>query len=161
RATLRSDIDQFVEEFAISVSSVIDQKINVQIHRLAGLARDSLNKNSPNSLDDARRSFDEIRGLLFGALAKLPDFWIARLGRLATNRLRYTAETEDSRQRLVSSMGALHPTLVHSRARHNERKQALRFKSATYKGVGGLRRGRVHAARLSADGARSRDRRAW
>ncbi len=99
RATLRSDIDQFVEEFAVSVSSVIDQKVNVQIHRLAGLARDSLNKNSPNSLDDARKSFDEIRGLLFGALAKLPDFWFARFESLAEDR--HLAVEKELHDRLV------------------------------------------------------------
>jgi len=99
RATLRSDIDQFVEEFAVSVSSVIDQKVNVQIHRLAGLARDSLNKNSPNSLDDARKSFDEIRGLLFGALAKLPDFWFARFESLAEDR--HLAVDKELHDRLV------------------------------------------------------------
>ncbi len=99
RATLRSDIDQFVEEFAVSVSSVVDKKVNVQIHRLAGLAREALNKNSPNSLDDARRSFDEIRGLLFGALAKLPDFWIARFESLAEDR--HLAIDKELHDRLV------------------------------------------------------------
>jgi molecular chaperone DnaK len=37
-------------------------------------------------VDDARRSYDEIRGLLFGALAKLPGFWLARFEALAEDR---------------------------------------------------------------------------
>jgi len=35
-------------------------KVNTQIHRLATLAREALNKSGPLALDDARRSFDEI-----------------------------------------------------------------------------------------------------
>lgn len=98
-AALRSDIDQFVEEFAVSVSSVIDPKVNLQIHRLAGLARDALNKGNPNSIDDARKSFDEIRSLVFGALAKLPDFWVARFEGLAEDR--HLAADRDLHDRLV------------------------------------------------------------
>ncbi len=86
RAALRSDIDQFVEGFALSVSSVIDAKVNTQIQRLAGSAREALGKSSPHAVDDARRSLDEIRGLVFGALAKLPDFWLARFESLAEDR---------------------------------------------------------------------------
>ena len=37
-------------------------------------------------MDDARRSFCEIRGLLFGALAKQPGFWVARFESLAEDR---------------------------------------------------------------------------
>src|SRR5260370_40604053 len=83
---VRSDIDQFVEGFALSVSSLIDAKVNTQIQRLAGSAREALGKSSPHAVDDARRSLDEIRGLLFGALAKLPGFWLARFESLAEDR---------------------------------------------------------------------------
>jgi molecular chaperone DnaK len=86
RAVFRSDLDQFVGEFAASVSSAVDPKVNVQIHRLASLAREALNKSGPLALDDARRSFDEIRGLLFGALAKLPGFWVGRFESLSESR---------------------------------------------------------------------------
>ena len=57
-----------------------------QILRLAGLARGALNKSGPHAVDDARRSFCEIRGLLFGALAKQPGFWVARFESLAEDR---------------------------------------------------------------------------
>jgi molecular chaperone DnaK len=86
RAALRSELDQFVEGFAFSVSSLIDAKVNGQILRLAGSAREALNKSGPHAVDDARRSFDEIRGLLFGALAKQPGFWVARFESLAEDR---------------------------------------------------------------------------
>jgi molecular chaperone DnaK len=85
RAALRSDLDQFVE-FAFSVSSLVDAKVNGQILRLAGLAKEALNKSGPHAIDDARRSFGEIRGLLFGALAKQPGFWLARFESLAEDR---------------------------------------------------------------------------
>ena len=86
RGALRSDLDQFVQEFAVSVSSVVEPKVNTQIHRLASLAREALNKSGPLAVDDARRSFDEIRGLLFGALAKQPGFWVGRFESLAEAR---------------------------------------------------------------------------
>jgi molecular chaperone DnaK len=86
RAALRSDLDQFVGEFAASVSSMVDTKVNTQIHRLAGLAREALNKSGPHAVDDARRSFGEVRGLLFQALAKHPTFWIVRFEALAEDR---------------------------------------------------------------------------
>jgi molecular chaperone DnaK len=86
RAALRSDLDQFVEEFAVSVASSVDPKVNTQIHRLASLAREALNKSGPLAVDDARRSFDEIRGLLYGALAKLPGFWVGRFEDLSESR---------------------------------------------------------------------------
>jgi hypothetical protein len=40
----------------------------------------------PLALDDARRSYDEIRSLLFGALAKLPGFWVGRFESLSESR---------------------------------------------------------------------------
>jgi molecular chaperone DnaK len=86
RAVLRSDLDQFVGEFAAGVSSMVDPKVNTQIHRLAGLARGALNKSGPHAVDDARRSFDEVRGVLFQALAKQPTFWIGRFEGLAEDR---------------------------------------------------------------------------
>ena len=99
RAAVRADIDQFVEGFAVSVSAVLDQKVTLQIHRLAGLARESLGKNTVNSLEDARRSLDEIRGLVFGALAKLPDFWIGRFESLAEDR--HLAADKELHDRIV------------------------------------------------------------
>src|SRR5450432_1693940 len=57
RAALRSELDQFVEGFAFSVSSLIDARVNTQILRLAGSAREALNKSGPHAVDDARRSF--------------------------------------------------------------------------------------------------------
>jgi molecular chaperone DnaK len=86
RSAVRSDIDQFVEGFVLSVSSTIDAKVNTQIQRLAGSAREALGKSNPHAVDDARRSLDEIRGLVFGALAKLPGFWLARFESLAEDR---------------------------------------------------------------------------
>jgi molecular chaperone DnaK len=85
RAAVRADIDQFVE-FAASVSSLLDERVNTQVHRLASLARESLTRMSLHSVDDARRSLDEMRSILFGALAKLPGFWLARFEAIAEDR---------------------------------------------------------------------------
>jgi hypothetical protein len=65
---------------------MVDPKVNTQIHRLSGLAREALNKSGPHAVDDARRSFDEVRGVLFQALARQPTFWISRFEGLAEDR---------------------------------------------------------------------------
>ena len=100
RSATRSDIDQFVEGFAIQVASEVDANINAQIHRLAGYARDALMRASPHAIEDARRSLEEMRGLLFGALAKQPGFWLARFEDLAGDR--YLAIHKELHDRLVA-----------------------------------------------------------
>jgi molecular chaperone DnaK len=82
-ASLRSDMEQFVGGFVASVSQLIEPKVLNQVHRLASLARESLNRESQAAIDDARRSYDEIRGLVFGELAKHPEFWVGRFEALA------------------------------------------------------------------------------
>jgi molecular chaperone DnaK len=86
RAAVRAEIDQFVEGFALSVSSSLEDRVKTQLQRLAGLARESLTKTGSHAVEDARRSLDEIRSIVFSALAKLPDFWMARFESLAEDR---------------------------------------------------------------------------
>jgi molecular chaperone DnaK len=100
RSAIRSDIDQFVEGFAIQVASDVDANINVQIQRLAGYARDALMRSSPHAVEDASRSLAEIRGLLFGALAKQPGFWRARFESFAEDR--HLAIDKELHDRLVA-----------------------------------------------------------
>ena len=63
-----------MDGFAIQVASEVDANINAQISRLVGYARDALTKSSRHAIEDARRSLQEARDLLFGALAKQPGF---------------------------------------------------------------------------------------
>jgi molecular chaperone DnaK len=86
RSSVRAEIDQFVEGFALNVSSLVDERVTTQVQRLANLARETLAKSSPHAVEDARRSLDEMRSILFGALAKLPGFWLARFESLAEAR---------------------------------------------------------------------------
>ena len=86
RDSVRSDIDQFIEGFALSVSSVLDERSNTQVQRLAALAREALTKSGPHSILDAQRSLDEARSIVFSSLAKLPDFWVVRFESLADDR---------------------------------------------------------------------------
>jgi molecular chaperone DnaK len=99
RDAVRFEIDQFVEGFAIHVASQVDPKVNAQIHRLAGHARDALAKSNPHSIVEARKSLEEIRALLFGALAKQPEFWVVRFESLAEDR--HLAVDKDLHDRLV------------------------------------------------------------
>ena len=86
RNSVRAEIDQFVEGFVLSVSSVLDERVNNQVQRLAALAREALAKSDTHSVQDAQRSLDEIRNIVFSSLAKLPDFWIARFEAVANDR---------------------------------------------------------------------------
>lgn len=86
RSVVRAEMDELLEGLALHISSRLDDRTNQQIQRLAGLARESLTRTGVHALEDARRSLAEIRSLLFGALAKLPDFWLARFESLAENR---------------------------------------------------------------------------
>ncbi|WP_315715376.1 MULTISPECIES: Hsp70 family protein [unclassified Bradyrhizobium] len=86
RNSIRAEVDQFVEGFVLSVSSVLDERVSTQVQRLAALAREALNRSGPHSILDAQRSLDEIRSIVFGSLAKLPDFWVARFESLAESR---------------------------------------------------------------------------
>lgn len=103
RSAIRSEIDQFVEGFASHVASEVDANINAQVHRLAGHAREALMRTGPYSADEARRSLEEVRGLLFRALAKRPDFWLARFEGLAEDR--HLAIDKQLHDRLVAEGG--------------------------------------------------------
>jgi molecular chaperone DnaK len=70
RAALRAEIDEFVEGFSLYLSKTADPRVNAQVHRLAGLARDALMKETQNSIEDARRSLDEMRAIVFSDFAK-------------------------------------------------------------------------------------------
>jgi molecular chaperone DnaK len=82
-SSLRSDLEQFVGEFVTSLSQLMEPKVMNQVQRLASLAREALNKETQLAIDDARRSYEEIRGLVLGELAKHPEFWEARFETLA------------------------------------------------------------------------------
>jgi len=97
KSSLRSEIDEFVEMFAIVFAKTSDPKINAQINRLAGLARDALMKDDPNSIADARRSLDEMRAILFSDLAKRPGFWVGMFEDLAKDRHRAIDKTKHDR----------------------------------------------------------------
>ncbi|MFB9265963.1 Hsp70 family protein [Bradyrhizobium erythrophlei] len=86
RNSVRAEVDQFVEGFALSVSSVLEERVNTQVQRLAASAREALTRSGPHSVLDAQRSLDEIRSIVFSSLAKLPDFWVARFESLAEDR---------------------------------------------------------------------------
>ena len=94
KAVLRTEIDDFVELVSTELSRGMDQKVNVQVNCLAGLARDALAKDDVHSIEDARRSFDEMRAIVFGELAKQPAFWVSMFEDLANDRHRAIDKTK-------------------------------------------------------------------
>jgi molecular chaperone DnaK len=88
KSSLRSEIDEFVESYSVAFSNSSDPKITAQVHRLAGLARDALMKDDRSGIEDARRSLDELRAVIFSDLAKRPGFWLGMFEDLAKDRHR-------------------------------------------------------------------------
>jgi molecular chaperone DnaK len=88
RASLRAEIDEFVEAFSLYLSKTADPKVNSQVHRLAGLARDALVKEDLNGIEDARRSLDEMRAIVLSDFAKQPTFWVGMFDDMANDRHR-------------------------------------------------------------------------
>jgi molecular chaperone DnaK len=78
RASLRAEIDGLTESFSADLNGILDQKIQQQLHRLAGIARDALAREGARAVEDARASIKEIRSIVITELAKHPDFWVAR-----------------------------------------------------------------------------------
>jgi molecular chaperone DnaK len=103
--SFRAEIDHFVEVFAVHIAANVDAKVNTKIHRLAGAAREALTQTSPHSVEDARRSFDELRDLLFVTLAKRPQFWVLRFESLAEDR--HLAIDKNLHDRLVHDDGEM------------------------------------------------------
>jgi molecular chaperone DnaK len=73
----RLELDEQVEFFALHVSKQVDEKVAHQVHRLAGMARDSLSRNNDHATQDALRSMKEINELTRIELFKIPSFWVA------------------------------------------------------------------------------------
>ena len=88
RAILRAEIDDFMEHFSVELGPRVDAKTNGQINRLAGLAKDALRKDRSDATEEARRSLDEIRALVFSDLVKQPGFWVAMFEDFAGTRHR-------------------------------------------------------------------------
>jgi molecular chaperone DnaK len=88
RASLRADIDEFVEAFSVHFSKTADPKLNSQVHRLAGSARDALMQDDSNSIEDARKSLDEMRAIVISDFAKQPVFWVGMFEDMAKDRHR-------------------------------------------------------------------------
>ena len=77
KSVVRAEIDDFMENYSVQIAQNIDAKVNVQVNRLAGLARDALRKDAPHAASDAKRSLDELKAIVFADLAKKPGFWVA------------------------------------------------------------------------------------
>lgn len=86
RNSIRAEIDEFIDGFVLTVANALEERASSQIQRLAGMAREALSRSDPQSIHEAQRSLQEARSIVFGALAKLPDFWVMRFESLAERR---------------------------------------------------------------------------
>jgi molecular chaperone DnaK len=85
-AVIRGNIDEFIEVAAVEVLPIVDPRTNAQVHRLAGLAKDALQRGGPHAAEEAQRSFDEIKAVIFAELMKRPEFWTSMFQDLAVRR---------------------------------------------------------------------------
>ncbi len=73
----RHELEDHVEFFANALAPHMDPKTGTQVHRLAGLARDALDKNTQHAVGDARKTADEIAQIIRIELFKSIGFWIS------------------------------------------------------------------------------------
>jgi molecular chaperone DnaK len=85
-AVVRGQIDEFIEVASVDILPTVDTRTNTQVHRLAGLAKDALQRGGPHAAEEAQRSFDEIKALIFTEVMKLPEFWTNMFQDLAVRR---------------------------------------------------------------------------
>ena len=100
KATLRADLDRFVKSCSIELLPKLDGATNTKFHRLAGLARDAVNKGTPQALEDAKNRLDDMREVIFSDLMKRPDFWSDFFESVAEDR--HLAIDKSRHDRLVS-----------------------------------------------------------
>jgi molecular chaperone DnaK len=86
RFSVRAEVDEFTETASVLTAGSPDSRVHAQVLRLAALARDTLMKTDPTSIDDARRSLEEMKAITFADLAKQPGFWIGLFENMASDR---------------------------------------------------------------------------
>ena len=75
KATLEAEFESFVEASSLELLPKLDETTNARFQRLAGLARDALNRGTPQAIEDARYSLNEMRAVVFSDLMRRPTFW--------------------------------------------------------------------------------------
>jgi molecular chaperone DnaK len=86
KASVCAELDGFLETCSIEILPQLEEKTNTQVHRLAGAARDALKKGSPQAVEDAKHSFNELRAVILADLMKRRDFWIGLFADVAGDR---------------------------------------------------------------------------
>ena len=99
REVLRSQIDGYMESYDVHLAPDFEDKVNSQIKRLAGMAKDALQKDNVAGVEDARHSLNEIRSLVFDGLKTKPDFWKALFEDFPNSR--HQAINKDMHDRLI------------------------------------------------------------
>ena len=84
----RHELEGAVGFFSDTLAPHMESKTGTQVHRLAALARDSLDKNTPEAINDAKKTTDEIEQIIRSELLKSIGFWAAVFDSEAIDRYR-------------------------------------------------------------------------
>jgi molecular chaperone DnaK len=86
KVVLLDEIEGFVDEISSYGSSVFDDSTRAKMSRLAAYSRSILEKNSGISIDESKKSFNELKSLAYGSIAKHPGFWIEYFEAISEDR---------------------------------------------------------------------------
>jgi hypothetical protein len=95
----RHELEGAVDFFSETLAPHIDAKTGTQVHRLAALARDALEKNTQQAVNDAKKTTEEIEQIIRAELHKSIGFWAVVFDSEATER--YRAIDKSLHDRLV------------------------------------------------------------
>lgn len=85
---VRHDLESTVDFFSDRLAPQMDPKKGAQVHRLAAMARDSLDRNTQQATNDAKKTTEEIQQIIRAELLKSIGFWAAVFDADATERHR-------------------------------------------------------------------------
>jgi hypothetical protein len=72
--------------FNETLAAIFENRITVQVHRLAASARDALDRNTAVATRDARKAIEEIHQIIRSELHKAFDFWVMIFEKEAEDR---------------------------------------------------------------------------
>lgn len=83
---VRHELERQMSFFNETLAAIFENRITVQVHRLAASARDALDRNTPAATRDARKAIEEIHQIIRAELHKAFDFWVMVFEKTAEDR---------------------------------------------------------------------------
>jgi len=83
---VRHELERAMSFYDDHLATVFENRITVQLHRLAGSIREALDRNTAAATRDARKAIEEIQQIIRDELHKAFDFWVMVFEKQAEQR---------------------------------------------------------------------------